>query len=147
MAVPASYTEKALAEYMASLLGAVVTVLGLTVGASDAGDYEEAVNDTLLAYGTDDISSVSGRTNIQKLRVIAKAQAWQLAVNNFAAYTKFSADGGSYDRNQLFEQAKQNLADAEVAAMAYDANYAVRRRSVDAMHDPYQVRTDDERVL
>jgi hypothetical protein len=144
MTVPASYTEKTLAVYMQTQLGKVATVLALTAGASSAGDFEEAVNDTLLAYGTTDISTISGVSNIQKLRVLAKMTAWQFVVNNFAALYDFSADGGSYHRSQLFEQSKQALKMAETAALPYDAVYQVKIIPVDHTQNLYRYRPEEE---
>ena len=144
MAIPASYTEKTLAEYMHVMLGKVAKALDLHFGPSDAGDYAEAVNDALLAYGAEDIATITGSTNFQKLRALARVAAWRFVVTNFAALFDFSADGASYNRSQLFEHATRALTLAEEAAAAYVTNYQARIVSVDHIHDPYRVRTEDE---
>lgn len=149
MPIPTSYTEKTLAEYMHVALGKTAKALELHFDPNGPGDYVEAVNDALLEYGTDDISTITGLDAIRKLRMIAVACAWQYVVNNFAALYDFSADGGRYDRSQMFDNAKKMY---ETAAGVVTANYGsdtnrVRIRRVDHVHDPYQVRDRDERPL
>jgi hypothetical protein len=147
MSVPTAYTEQSLARFMEIILGKVAKVLELRAGVSDPGDFSEAVNDALLAYGTDDISTVSGSDNIQKLRALAAVCAWRHVVTNFAALYDFSADGGRYSRSQLFEQAKTSLEMAEQQALPYAANYMIHLRKTDHIHDPYQVRDLEDRTL
>lgn len=144
MPIPASYTEKTLAEYMHTMLGKTAKALDLHFGPNDAGDYAEAVNDALLAYGTEDISTISGLPNIKKLRALALVCAWQYVVNNFAALYDFSADGASYNRSQLFANAKKALESAESAALLHVANYRARIVAVDHKHNPYRYRTENE---
>lgn len=144
MAAPTTYTEKTLAQFMHLKLGKVAEALKLHLGAADAGDYAEAVNDALLAYGTDDISTISTSANIQKLRALAHVAAWRHVVNNFAALFDFSADGASYNRSQLFEHARQALQLAEEAAISYTSIYKAKLIRVDHLEDPYRVTTEDE---
>ena len=144
MAAPTTYTEKTLGQYMQVSLGKVAKALALTAGPSDAGDFTEAVNDCLLAYGVDDISTISGRDSITKLRALARVAAWQFVVTNFSALYDFSADGGSYNRSQLFKNAQDSLKLAEQAALPYDSSYAVQVFGVDQKHDPYAYRPEDE---
>jgi hypothetical protein len=144
MAVPASYTEKTLAQFVHVSLGRVAKALALNFGPNDAGDYAEVINDTLLAYGTENIASITGVDNIQKLRTLAKAAAWQHVVNNFAALYDFSADGGQYSRSQMFKQAKESLELAQRAALPYDTAYQVKVVAIDHKQDPYRYLTEDE---
>lgn len=144
MAVPTSYTEKQLGEYMQTLLGKVAKALALTASSNDAGDFAEAVNDALLAYGTDTISSITGLANITKLRALASVAAWRFVVTNFTALYDFSADNASFSRSQLFKQAKESLQLAEQAALPYDPAYTAQIVSVDHKHDPYAYRPEDE---
>jgi|SRR5688572_39588 len=144
MAIPTSYTEKQLAEYMHVMLGKVAKALDLHFGPTDAGDYAEAVNDALLAYPADNIATITGSENIQRLRALARVAAWRHVVTNFAALFDFSADGASYNRNQLFKNAQAALQLAEDDAAPYLSNYSAKIISVDHRQDPYQVRTEDE---
>ena len=147
MAAPTSYTEKQLAEYMHVMLGKTAKALGLHFDPNGPGDYVEAVNDALIAYGAENIATITGIANIKKLRVLARVAAWQYVVDNFAALYNFSADGGSYSRGQLFEHAKEALKMAEQAALPYASNNVIRIRKMDHVHDPYSVRDIDDRPL
>lgn len=144
MSIPTSYTEKQLAEFMHVSLGKVAKALDLHFDPSGPGDYAEAVNDALLTYGTDTITTITGVTNIQKIRVLARVAAWQYVVTNFAALYDFSADGASYNRSQLFKNAQESLKLAEQQALPYSSNYSAKIVPVDHKHDPYRYRPEDE---
>ena len=113
MAIPASYTESTLADYMLTVTEAVSNVIGL-----DFLSFEEPVNDTLVAYGVTDIANA---TNVKKLRALAKVEAWRKCVEALAAkYDKSRNDGQSqvWDKeNQLYTNAKTQLELAEETAM------------------------------
>lgn len=147
MAYPASYTEQSLAEYMHATLGAMATRLGWTV---DDGDYAEAVNEAVAAYGTDDITGISGRENLRKLRALARREVWRLVVQSLAAYYEFSTDGQSFKPNQMSEQATAALAQAEADCVALgindDAHYSVSIDSVIYPHDAYSYLPDSVRT-
>ncbi len=149
MPIPTSYSEKTLAEYMHTMLGKTAKVLDLHFDPNGPGDYAEAVNDTLLAYGTDDITTIGGISAIMKLRTLAKAFAWLYVVNNFVALYNFSADGGKYDRNQMYEAARKmyEAASADVQTSYGSDSNKIRIRKVDHIHDPYSVRDRTERPL
>jgi len=144
VAAPTTYTEATLAEYMHTALGAIATSLGWTV----AGDsYDEPVNDALLLYGADDIASISGRASITKLRALARLAVWRKVVTETAGDYNFSADGGSYSRAQVNEQARQVVADLEYETAAYRTEHAATTQRVDFIHDPYAERTPEELYL
>jgi hypothetical protein len=144
MAAPTSYTEKSLAEFMHAELGRVANVLTYNVGASDPGDYAEAVNESLLIYGAETIDAAA---DIAKLRAIAREQAWKKAVGDLTTFFKFSADGGSYERQQMFEQAKAKMESASLAAMVYSAEYSVRITRSTPVNDPYRYMDLDDQTL
>jgi hypothetical protein len=144
MPIPNSYTEKTLAEYMHLMLGKVAKALDLHLGPNDAGDYAEAVNDALLAYGTDTIATITGIDNLQKLRALARVAAWQYVINNFAALYDFSADGASYNRSQLLANAEKALAVAIDGSLPYLPTYQAKIVAVDHRDDPYRYRPEDE---
>lgn len=143
MPVPTSYTEETLAAFMHAKLGDVAGALGYAAATS----YAEEVSDVLLTYDTDDISTISGMGNIKKLRTLAEMYAWRKAVGDLSAKYKFSADGGSYERQQMFENAQRKLATLEAEAMAYDPAYAVQVTKGRSKHDPYQYTPEDEAGL
>lgn len=143
MAAPSSYTESTFKAYLHTVLGAVADVLGWTTG---DGDYDEVVNETLLAYGTDDITSVSGRDNIRALRALGRAEAWRAVVVETATDFDFQADGGDYKRSQIHQQAVEALRRAEDEAAVYDDRYAVEVATFEPEIDPYAVLTYDDLV-
>jgi hypothetical protein len=144
MAAPSSYTETTLAEFMQSILQDVATTMGWTAAPDD---YQEAINETLLMMGVDSIAAVSGRENIKKLRVYARVEVWRQVMAATSGDYDFSADGGSYKRSQVHEQAKANYALALQDAMAYGLDgYQVTIDTVRYVHDPYQYVEDEDRV-
>jgi hypothetical protein len=144
MPAPTSYTEKSLAEFMHAELGRVATVLGYSVGASDAGAYAETVNETLLVYGATTIADAS---EIKKLRALARLEAWKKAVGDLTTMYKFSADGGSFERQQMFDQAKAKMESAGMVAMAFDSAYSVVVTRVTPVNDPYRYIDFDDQTL
>jgi len=145
MVLPGSYTEKTLAVYMHGVLGPLAGVLGLAVGAADAGSYAEAVNAVLLAYSG--VAQVSEALDLERLRGLACVEAWQLACNGLAAAYDFGAEGGTYQRSQMLAAAQSRLLAAQSAALVFDRQYVVQVTRMKAVHDPYRYVPDDERSL
>ncbi len=137
MTAPTSYTETTLADFMASQLGNFPTIFGW----ASPDDYQEAVNETLLAYGVD---AITDATNIRKLRSLARVEAWKLVVSKLASDYKFSADGSSFERQQMHEMARKNLAAAEQDAMTYTSDYNAVVGTVTWTNDPYKYPPDEE---
>ena len=106
MAAPVSYTEKTLADFMHAELGKTGSLLAYAVGAADAGSYQEAVNETLLNYGA---STVDGAVDIQKLRALARVEAWRKAVGDLTTAYRFTSEGSTFDRGRLYQQAVETL--------------------------------------
>lgn len=125
MAMPTSYTEEGLAAFMVQAIGHVAGGLGLT-----AGSFVEAVNDTINAYGVDDITEA---TDIPALRTLARMYAWRVAADNAADEVNVSGDGRSLGLGSLSEQISKRLEAAEEDAEA--AGFWVRGSS------PYITRT------
>jgi hypothetical protein len=126
MVAPASYTEQTLAVYMATILGA--SNAG-TLGWPDAGeiadqaglgDYQEPVNETLLALGYDDPVEADDAPAILALRAVARWQVWRAARMAVAdRYDESLGSGISMKRSQLFEMALRNERREEAAAAGY----------------------------
>lgn len=109
MAVPTSYTEQSLMNYMHEALSGVGDVLGF----DPPHAYDEAVNEALLVYGETDITAVSGARNIRKLRAVARVEAWRKVMAATAIDYDFRReDGAQYSRSQMHAQAKANFAQA-----------------------------------
>jgi len=137
MPVPSAYTETTLADFMHSQLGQFPTLFGWTSPAS----YQEAVNETLLAYGVDVIASA---TDIRKLRALARVEAWKQVINELASKFKFQADGSTFEQQQMHEMALKNLTAAERDAMVYTTDYSATVGSIGWTNDPYKYPPDEE---
>lgn len=141
MAVPTSYTEDGLKAYMIAVLGAVAEVLGWSVV---GGQVDEPVIESLLAYGTDDISTITGLDNIKKIRTLARREVWRAVMDETAADYDFTADGGSYSRAQIHKMAMENFMKAENEAAAFDTTWAVQVHRVTHKNDPYRYLPDED---
>jgi hypothetical protein len=124
MAIPSSYTEAELQDYMVEITAAIASVIGLT-----AGNFYQAVNETLLSYGVDDIADA---TDIRKLQALARVEAWRYVADSTVAEYDVSRDSGETQvwdkRSQLHTQSVKRLeaarADAERQGyIADDATY------------------------
>ncbi len=127
MALPTAYTEATFKTYLHATAGDVASVLGWSVA---GGDYDEIVNETLFAYGVDDISEVTGRDNLRKLRALGRVALWRQASHDAAARFDFSADGGSYSRSQIGKAIGAALAQAEYDALAYSDALVIEKTRV-----------------
>ncbi len=115
MPIPSSYTEDSLALYMRDgVLKTIAGVLGLTTTA----DFAEAVTSALLGYG---VSAIDDAADIAKLRAWAAVAAWEVAQTVASGDYRFSADGGSWDRQQVFEHITTMLDAARRNAAAASA--------------------------
>ena len=110
MALPSSYNEAELRAYMVTVTSNVAAALGWS-----EANFTEAVNDALVLYG---VATIAEATDIPKLRTLAKVEAWRAVADATAADYQFSADGGSYSRQQLHQQAVAALERAEGDAVA-----------------------------
>jgi hypothetical protein len=138
MAIPAGYTEATLKEYMHTVLGPVATTLGWTVA---DGDYDEAANEAVAAYGVDDVAAVAGREAIRALRAVARREVWRAVMGATASHYDLTTDGASRHRSQTHAQARAMfaLADGECAALGVAdaaAAYQVGAEPI-AYEDPY----------
>ena len=115
MPIPSSYTEDSLALYLRDgVLKTIAGVLGLTTTA----DFAEAVTSALLGSG---VSAIDDAADIAKLRAWAAVAAWEVAQTVASGDYRFSADGGSWDRQQVFEHITTMLDAARRNAAAASA--------------------------
>ena len=139
MAVPTVYTETSLKEYMHGRLGNLAAALRWTVA---DGHYNEALNDTLFAYGQTDISQITGAANINLLRAYARYFLWKSvaeATVNEIDYTHADS-GATYKHSQIHKQAKEMMAASanDVDALGGDVSgYSVGWHSVVYSDDLY----------
>lgn len=144
MAIPSSYTESSLQDYMVEITQAISSVIGLS-----ASDFYQAVNETLLSYGVDDIADA---TDIRKLRTLSRVEAWRFVADSTVAEYDISRDSGestvSDKRSQLHRQAVKRLdaarADAEQQGyISDDATYNTVAFGTLTYADTYTI-TEDE---
>ncbi len=138
MTIPSSYSASTLKAYQHSLLGPVADALGWSVA---GGSYDEALIDTLLAYGVTDIANA---TDITKLRALAAVAVWRQAQQAAAGLITFSSFGDRFEQGTIQERITVALAQAESRAVAYDTTYAVALTAVDHSQDPYRVVLDTD---
>jgi hypothetical protein len=74
MAAPTSYSETSFKQYLLYAIGAVATSLGWTFSTNQVA---EALNETLLCYGEDDIAAITGAANLLKLRTLGRREIWR----------------------------------------------------------------------
>lgn len=131
--IPSAYTDFTLAAYMATVTNNVAAALGWT-----ADNFSEAVNDTLLAYG---VTTAADAGDIPRLRALAKVEAWRAVADATAADFNFSADGGSYSREQIHQHALDALtrAQAQAAPFVDDLGGFVIQPATLAFNDGYGV--------
>ena len=136
MAYPSSYTELALKTYMHTVLADVATVLGWGI----TTHYGEAVNEAVATYGVADVTTITGLTNLYKLRALARREAWRAACGALAAKFDFSADGHAVKRSDLYNHAAAELQRAENDALPFDttSGYNVGTASVEYADDWYE---------
>lgn len=139
MTIPAAYTEAALAIFMHSQIGDFPAMFGWVTPTVNAGAYQEAVNDCLIEYG---VSEIAQATNIKKLRALATVAAWKKVLRQLPTYYQFQADGSTFNRQQMFEMARQSLAVAEIGASVYSSDYQIASGSVSWANDPYRYPLD-----
>jgi hypothetical protein len=127
MAVPTGYTETTFKTYLHKVAGDVASVLGWSIA---GGDYDEVVYEALFMYEADDITTISGRDNVRKLRVLGRVALWRQAMSDAAARYDFAADGGDYKRSQMLEMIAKALDEAEYESLAYDDTLVIHKTRV-----------------
>lgn len=135
MALPTSYSEVGLADYMVRSLGGLAEMLGL-----DESAMSEAVNDVAHACG---VQSISQAHDLAMVRALARVAALRVARTAAAGWYDFGADGGDYKRSQVVKQIGDLLAAAERDALIYDPGYGVEIGVLRYRLDPYGGPEDD----
>ena len=139
MAAPISYTEELFKAYLHGRLGSLSDVLKWNVA---DGNYDEAVNDALLAYGTDDITTINTAANVNLLRAYGRYFLWKSvaeATVNKMDYTHADS-GATYKHSQIHSQAKGMMAIAagDIAALGGDiSGYEVTAYEIQYTDDLY----------
>ena len=97
---------------MEDQIGDVASDLEWTVA---GGDYDEALNEALLVYGTSDISTISGSDNIRKIRAVARREVWRVVMQRTAHKTRVSvgAPASTISAENIHAQARKQFEMAE----------------------------------
>lgn len=127
--VPTVYTDVTLEAFMVDALGDVATALGIV-----ASDLDEAVINTLMAYGE---TLVANCTDMAKIRAISRVEAWKVAAKNVAADYNFSEGNASYSRSQMHDMIAKELAQAIQDAAGYISGYSIETGTMTWKQDPY----------
>ena len=136
MALPTSYATEA--EFAAYLHGCLYGIAGVLAWSVDEGSYDEIINDTLVAYGTSDLDSITGESNIVKLRALGKYYVWRAAVDGLASKYDYATNNQRFDLSQMQKMANTSLRQAEQAAAAYGVgSYAIGVQRVIRTQEPY----------
>lgn len=134
MAFPTAYTDTTLGQYMLNILGAVGDDLGWTTTDSSVA---EAINETLFAYETDDVTTITGLANLRKLRTLARREIWSAALAEVTGDYDVETPTSKMKRSQVEAAIRKNLAQANMDALPYDPNYTITLREVTYV-DPYE---------
>jgi hypothetical protein len=129
MSIPTSYTEISLATFMLAELGDVALAIDMTLA-----KLAEPVNDAMLVYGITDIADA---TDIDKIRKIARVEAWKAAVKQVAADYAYSDGSASYHRNQMHDMILKQLELAEQDAAGYYSAFQIAVGTVNYPDNPY----------
>ena len=140
MAIPNSYTEQTLADFMNVTIGAIAEFLKFTTVIP--GSYDEAINNVLVASGTNDISTITGFSGVSLLRAYAKYYAWGLVAEQLANEIDYThADSGAtYKGSQYAKHAltQQDKARTEIEKLGGDVSgVVVSSSNVEYTNDLY----------
>ena len=146
MAIPTSYTDLTLAQYMIDVLEGVSASFDW-----NTGNFSEQINDVLIAYGA---TSVALASDIPKLRALAAYYAWKKVITAGSIQwfddSRTNGIGGTDRRNldQAWQHVQSAYRQAEATASVYlqssgaagqaSGNVAATARLV-YVNDPYQM--------
>lgn len=106
----------ALSDYITDTFGQVKTQLGWT-------DSDQLVTITAKALELYGVATEVLATDLTKLHALADIAVWRQAVADTSLDYNFAADNASFQRSQANAQARQNLHEAEMAAVIYSPAY------------------------
>lgn len=117
MTLPTAYTESELISFMKKTIGTAAEALGWVTSAGVAADgaFDEAVNDTLLTLGVEDVADYDG---VAAIRAVARYHVWSHVVDAAAGLIAHSVDQQSFKLSDVQKQATIALARAEAAVLA-----------------------------
>ena len=105
-----AYTATAAATARETLAAQLIKLLPILSGAlclsAESDEILCLIDDTAEQCGIDaeQAAALTG-SNAQDFKLALKLAGWEFVLNNVAAWVNFSADGGRYDRSQVFKHA------------------------------------------
>lgn len=139
MAPPSGYTEATFYAYLKGVIGGFSGLLAWTSQAH----YQAAIDETMLALGVSDITTITGSQGIRRLRAFGRREVWRAVAQ---AMTVKLNDGGA-DR-ALSDKINFALSLAENECRQWgDGGWAIGVDTITASQDPYVYLPDDERSL
>lgn len=100
--------------------------------------FRYITDETLLLLGVRNISEISGAINIRKLRMMGRIEAWRAVMSNTVSDVTISEDGGTLQRNQLYQNAVEQH---DLAEKEYDALFNVIPETSVPVYIPTQTAT------
>lgn len=111
------YTEITFADFLIVILGEVAPLLDWHGLAQDP--VQEALNDTLLALATEDITTITDLAGVAKLRAFGRVAIWRAAVDSLAARYDVADNGQDLKRSQIQKMAQDSYTRALEAVSSY----------------------------
>jgi hypothetical protein len=137
MALPDSYDEISLAEFMHEELGVTAKVLSWY---PERASYREVINNVLVTLSLPDLSSGT----IPVLRAVARREVWRAAVKGLTGFFNFSTDFQLFDLEKLQAHAQVALGMAEKECtdlgITNGGSSTFRTTTVPWKNDPYAYR-------
>lgn len=107
MPVVTTLTEADVKTYMANMMGDTAIKLSWSVV---GGDFDEPTNEVLYSLGKADFSFVSTQSDVQKVRAVARVEAWRAAMF-YSAHETTHATGapgtGQTSRSAVYTHCKE----------------------------------------
>lgn len=116
MAIPTTYTEAEVKQYMEDVLGDTADKLGWSVGGND---FDEPLYEVLYTLEKSDFTFVNTLALANKVRVVARREVWRAAMYYTAHEASFSAGApgtGQTNRADVHRHCRSmfDLANAEL---------------------------------
>ena len=76
--------------------------------------YQSIIDQTLILMGKTDITTVTGRENVKKLRLFGRREAWKFAMQALAADYGYRTDAGTSGRSDVYHHCKRIYQDEDL---------------------------------
>jgi hypothetical protein len=100
----------------------------------DSDNTDFVIQETLEQYGVD---TEAEATDEVKLHALARVEIWKRVLVEVGHNYNFSADGGTYNRSQVFDMVTKNYELALKKALPYQSEYGIDTGELTTEQDPY----------